>query len=483
MKKIIARDFELELFKKIISSSQAEFLAVYGRRRVGKTYVIREFFSEKSIFCEVTGLQGAPMSRQLAEFATAVSNVFFNHASIGIPDNWHAAFDLILKTVSSWHRKEPFVLFLDELPWLSTLHSDCLSALDHYWNKFFSRMPHFKLIICGSAASWILDKVINAKGGLHNRLTQTLLLKPFDLNQTAAYLKYLGIRWSEKQILAIYMAVGGIPFYLNQLEKKESVVQNMNRLCFTEGGFLQTEFSKLFTSLFDMAIENMRFVRAIAAQRNGIERAVLLEKLKLSSGGNASARLGELEAAGFIKSYRPYGKTVRNTFYRVVDEYVLFYLHWIEGPLSSGHPFALGYWDNKQKSPDFLAWSGLAFENICLKHVEKIRNQLGLTRIGCSYSSWSYTPAKKSLESGAQIDLLIDRDDGVITLCEIKYCDRAYVLDKSTAKNLLNKIEVFKSVTHTHKQVEMVLVSTFGVKPGVWVDEVLVKDLDATALF
>ncbi len=483
MKKIIARDLELELFKKIISSSQAEFLAVYGRRRVGKTYIIREFFAERSTFCEVTGLKGEPMSRQLSEFATAISGVFFNHASIGTPDNWHAAFELLLKTVSSWNRKEPFILFLDELPWLSTLHSDCLSALDHYWNKFFSRMPHFKLIICGSAASWILDKVINAKGGLHNRLTQTLLLKPFDLSQTAAYLKYLGIRWSEKQILAIYMAIGGIPFYLDQLEKKESVVQNINRLCFTEGGFLQTEFSKLFSSLFDMAIENMRFVRAIAAHRNGIERAVLLEKLKLPSGGNASARLGELEAAGFIKSYRPYGKTVRNTFYRVVDEYVLFYFHWIEGPLSSGHPFALGYWDTKQKAPDFLAWSGLAFENICLKHVEKIRNQLGLSRIGCAYSSWSYTPAKKSLESGAQIDLLIDRDDGVITLCEIKYCDRVYGLDKSTAKNLLNKIEVFKSVTHTHKQVEMVLVSTFGVKPGVWVDEVLVKNMAASALF
>ncbi len=483
MKKIIARSQELEIFKKILTSSKAEFLVVYGRRRVGKTYIIREFFSEKSLFCEVVGLKGEPMSRQLSEFSSAVSSVFFNHASIGVPENWHAAFDLILKTVSSWNKKEPFVLFLDELPWLATLHSDCLSALDHYWNKFFSRMPHFKLIICGSAASWILDKVINAKGGLHNRLTQTLLLKPFDLGQTTEYLKYLGIRWSEKQILSLYMTLGGVPFYLDQLDKTVSLVQNINNLCFTEGGFLQTEFSKLFTSLFDMALENMRFVRAIAAQRNGIERSALLEKLKLPSGGNASARLAELEAAGFIKSYRPYGKTIRNTFYRVVDEYVLFYLRWIEGPLSSGHPFAMGYWDTKQKSPDFLSWSGLAFENICMKHIEKIRHQLGLDRIGCQYASWSYVPAKKSQESGAQVDLLIDRDDGVITLCELKFCDKKYVLDKTTAKNLLNKIEVFKSITKTSKHVEMVLISTFGLKPGVWVSEVLTKDLDATVLF
>jgi len=483
MKKIISRELELDLFKKIISSDKAEFLAVYGRRRVGKTYIIREFFSEKSLFCEVTGVKGEPMSRQLSEFASAVSGVFFNHVSIGTPNNWHEAFDLILKTVSSWNRKEPFVLFLDELPWLSTLHSDCLSALDHYWNKFFSRIPHFKLVVCGSAASWMLDKIINAKGGLHNRLTQTLLLKPFDLSQTVEYLKYLGMRWSEKQVLALYMVMGGVPFYLDQLNKKESLVQNINRLCFSEAGFLQIEFPKLFASLFDMAIENMRFVRAIAAQRNGIERALLLEKLKLPSGGNATARLAELEAAGFIKSYRPYGKTVRNMFYRVIDEYVLFYLRWIEGPLSSGHPFAMGYWDTKQKSPDFLAWSGLAFENICLKHVEKIRDQLGLKRIGCQYSSWSYTPAKKSTESGAQIDLLIDRDDEVITLCEIKYSSQKYVLDKTTAKNLLKKVEVFKSLTKTTKQVEMVLISTFGLKPGVWVDEVLAKDIDASALF
>jgi len=387
-----------------------------------------------------------------------------------------------VKDEDQW-KKKPFVLFLDELPWLVTDRSDCLSALDYYWNKYFSRMSHFKLIICGSAASWMLDKIINAKGGLHNRLTQTLLLKPFDLSQTADYLKYLGIRWSQKQILSLYMVMGGIPYYLDQLNSTDSLVQNINRLCFIEGGLFQLEFSKLFHSLFDMAEENLCLVRTIANQNKGLSRSALLEKLNLSSGGSLSARLNELESAGFINAYRPFGKTVRDTFYRVVDEYVLFYLHWIEGPLNSGHPFAAGYWETKQNTPDFHNWSGFAFENICIKHVEKIRQKLGLDRIGCLYSSWSYSPPKGSDKTGAQIDLLIDRDDGVISLCEVKYCNKAYVLDKTTAKNLHNKVDVFTELTRTKKQVEIVAVTTLGVKPGLWVDEVIQKEVQASDLF
>lgn len=485
MKKIIARNQELKFFKKVHTSKRAEFLAVYGRRRVGKTYLIREFFSEHSLFCEVTGQKGEPMSVQLEEFASALKSVL-RLTEIEKFQNWHAAFEKLLELLNlqKVSAKKPFVLFLDELPWLVTDRSDCLSALDHFWNKFLSRLPHFKLIICGSAASWMLDHVINAKGGLHNRVTQTLLLKPFDLTQTAEYLAYLGIRWTHKQVVALYMVMGGIPYYLDQLHPKESLVQNINRLCFTEGGFLQMEFRKLFASLFDMAEENLRFVRAIAMHKNGIERSVLLEKLKLPSGGNSTRRLGELEAAGFIRSYRPFGKSKRNTFFRVVDEYVLFYLHWIEEPLSSGHPFAAGYWETKQKSPVFLSWSGLAFENIGVKHVEKIRHVLGLDRIACQYSSWFYSPAKSNKdETGAQIDLLIDRDDGVITLCEMKYADGPFVLDKTVAKNLLNKIERFTQVTQTHKQVEMVMVTTFGVKPGVWVDEVLSQEIKMDCFF
>lgn len=485
-KKIYAREAELQNFDDRIKSGQAEFIVIYGRRRVGKTFLVREYCKQQSVYCEVMGVKDAPKQSQLEEFNKSLSETFYDGVEIAMPADWMGAFEKLLSCLQSNKQtksKRPFVLFLDELPWLATPKSGLLGAIDYYWNKHLSQIPNFKLIVCGSAASWMIDKIVDARGGLHNRLTYKMHLKPFDLAATKKYLLKNKIRWPQKKLLDLYMVTGGVPYYLDQISVKENLSQNINRLCFQDDGLLFDEFENLFRSLFDKAEENLSIVRAIANTKDGLSRKELIQKLKLSSGGNLKNRLRELEAAGFIRSYIPFGKIKREVYYRIIDEYSLFYLRWIEPQKKSGYPFSAGFWETKQHSPEFFNWAGNAFEMVSVKHVEQIRHKLGLSRIACRYSGWRVQSAKKSLQSGAQIDLLIDRDDGVISICEMKYSDSPYVLSKDTAKNILNKIDVFEERSKVHKTLECVFVTIKGVKKGLWTDDVVQAEVVLTDLF
>lgn len=480
---IYARDAEVKLLSERRGSGQAEFIAVYGRRRVGKTFLIREYFKGRSTYCEVMGVKDAPKSQQLEEFRNSLSHVFYGGEDLKPVKSWKAAFEKLLKCLETKELKEPFVLFLDELPWLATPKSGLLSAIDYYWNKHLSQIPNFKLVVCGSAASWMMDKIIDSKGGLHNRLTYKLHLKPFDLAETKAYLAKHQVRWPDKKILDLYMVTGGIPYYLDQINANENLAQNINRLCFKDDGLLFDEFEKLFRSLFDQANDNLNIARAIANVKDGLSRNDLIKKLKLSSGGNLKKRLAELEAAGFIRSYIPFGKVKRETYYRMVDEYSLFYIHWIEAQKNSGYGFAAGFWQTKQHSPAFYSWAGNAFEMVAIKHVEQIRYKLGLSRIACRYSGWRLLTENKSNKIGAQIDLLIDRDDGVISVCDMKYADSPYVLDKAMAKNMSHKIDCFQEATKTDKMIECVFITIKGVKAGLWADDLVDAEVQLTDLF
>lgn len=470
---LIARKREVELCKNILAEKKAQFIALYGRHRVGKTFLVLELFSEGTEFFELTGVKDGGMKTQLEVFKSQFTRQMLEGFPIATPKNWMEALELLTIKIEKMKNKKKIVIFFDELPWLATKRSGLLQAIDHYWNTRWSRFSNLVFIACGSAASWMLDNLVNAKGGLHNRITRSILLKPFTLKETKLFLESQNIKLSNKHILDIYMVTGGVPFYLESIRKTLSVTQNINDMCFKEGGLLKDEFLRLFSSLFSQAETNEKIIRAIALHQGGISRDNLIKSIGTTSGGNLKNRLTELEAAGFIKSYKPYGKKRRDTFYRVIDEYSLFYLRWIEPFQQSGHEFTQSHWHDINNTSAWKSWAGYSFENVCLKHTDEIRKALGLENVGCVLGSWRYLPAKGKQESGAQIDLLFDRDDEAITLCEIKYSNNKFAVDKTLAKNLMNKEDVFKTITKTQKQIFIAIITSCGMKRSLWSDEII----------
>ncbi len=472
--KIFGREKEIKVLDKIWASNEAEFLAIYGRRRVGKTHLIREYFSgKKCIFFEMTGQKDGSLKDQLENFSKIISKTFFDDLPLRPPSSWKEGFELLTQEIEKLSKSKNIVIFFDELPWLAKKKSGMLQALDYYWNRFWTRRFKLILVVCGSAASWMLDHLINAKGGLHNRLTKAILLRPYSLRGAKQFLERRKIKLNSKQLLDLYMTFGGIPYYLKQVEKGKSALQIINKVCFQKEGLLYDEFDRLFHSLFDKAEDCLVIIRAIAKSQYGISREEIIECTNISSGGTLNKRLRELEAAGFIQSYVPYGRKRKDHYFRVIDEYCFFYLRWIEPFKKKGIEGGKEYWQTKGKTQAALIWAGYAFENVCLKHIDQIRSALDLRAVSCEIGNWRFIPKKGKNESGAQIDLLFDREDGVITLCEIKYTDKPFILDKTHAKEVMNKIEVFENYCSLKKQLSFALITTLGIKPTAWSEELI----------
>lgn len=488
-KTIVGREEELQILKDIWQSKDAEFLAVYGRRRIGKTFLIREYFSHKGIFLETSGVKKLKTSKQLENFARSLSKVFFGGIPIQTPVSWSAAFELLTQKLKEIPKTKKLIIFLDELPWLASRKSDLLSTLDHYWNQYWSRIPNLILIVCGSAASWMLEHVVNAKGGLYNRITKKMLLKAFSLKETEEFLKkHRKINLSRKQITDLYLAIGGVPYYLKEIKKGHSTSQIIDSLCFQENGILFSEFKNLFRSLFDQAEVNMQIIREIAKAGNLISRDELIKATKLSSGGTLNKRLEELEASCFISCFVPLGKKSRDRFYRVIDEYTLFYLKWLDPLFRLGTFFGEdGYWQKTWNTPERMTWAGYAFESICFKHIKQITKALRI-KSHAKIGSWRYAPSKKSKGQGAQIDLLFDRSDNCITLCEIKYCDKPFTIDKSYATTLNQKVDVFEKNypsrrNRTTKQIFLTLVAASGTKKNMYSEDLIDNEVCLEDLF
>ena len=481
---ILGREKEIEILDDVWNSKEAEFVTIYGRRRVGKTYLVRQFFSEKGLYLEASGAKDKPLRTQLENFIKSLSKTFFGGIPLANPTSWDAAFDLLTKELEKHPKSEKITIFLDELPWMSTKRSGLLQSLDYYWNMHWSKLPQVMLIVCGSAASWMLEKLIYAKGGLHKRITRKILLEPYTLKETQQFLQNRGIQLNQKQILDIYMAIGGIPFYLKGVKKGFSAAQNIDSLCFEKNGLLYDEFKNLFKSLFEQSEINLTIVREIVKHGNQMTREKLIEAIGIHSGGSLNKRLSELEAAGFIQSFLPYGKTKRDHYYRVIDEFSLFHIRWIEPFLASKMiRDEQGYWQNLVKTPAVSSWAGYAFETICLKHIGQIKKAVGLTKVASKTGNWQFIPKKGSDEEGVQIDLLFDREDGVITLCEIKYSENPFVIDKSYAKKLMQKSDTFEKKTKTSKQIFLVFITTNGLKPSIWSDELVQQEATLKDLF
>lgn len=475
---IVGRKAEQEELSHALESDRPELIAVYGRRRVGKTYLIRTFF-ERELCFELTGTRDVPQARQLKRFAEALQSATgFQHR---VPRDWAEAFQELTRYLEDQLRGSGRkVVFFDELPWLAARRSGFLPAFEHFWNAWGSRQHNLIVTICGSAASWMIVKVLHQKGGLHNRVTRSLPLHPFHLHEIETFLRTRGIQLDRKQIIELAMVVGGIPYYLDYVRRGRSAAQNIDAMFFAPNAPLSDEFEKLFAALFEHHERHVKVIRALARKRSGLTRQEIIKASRLPSGGNMTTILMELEASGFLCRTEPFGRATRDSLYRLVDELTLFHLQWIEGKRDRAD--GDGQWMRTRGTPAWQAWAGYAFESLCLKHVAQIKKALGIAGVQTGRSSWRYRAAETN-GRGAQIDLVIDRSDGVINLCEMKFSEGEFVIDKKYAGELRNKQDTFRRVTRTRKATFLTLVTTHGVKANSMKSELVQNEMTADELF
>ncbi|MEM6698424.1 MAG: ATP-binding protein [Bacteroidota bacterium] len=474
MKKIfVGRKQEIAVLQKALQSNESEMISVIGRRRIGKTFLVKNVYKENIVF-ELTGTRNAPLKEQLQNFLFSLQLANGQNTILGKPpSNWMEAFFMLINYLNALPKNKKHVIFLDELPWLSTHRSGFLRGLSFFWNSWAVNQ-NIVLVICGSAASWMIQKVVNDKGGLHNRITRRIHLRPFTLSETEEYLQGRKIKLNRYHLIQLYMSMGGIPHYLKEIEKGKSAAQSIEDICFSGTGLLRDEFANLYRALFDHADNHIAVVRALAKRKMGMSRTQLIKAEKLPNGGSMTKVLDELQQSGFIEYYLPFGKKSKDKVYRLTDEYSLFYLQFIESNKNEKGEV----WKKLSQTQDYKIWCGYAFENICLKHIAAIKRALG---IGGVYAS-SSTFYKKGIgkEKGTQIDLLLDRNDGIINIFEIKFYNKEFTISKSYVKALKNKLDVFEETTHTRKQIFLTLITTFGLKSNEHslglVDQVLTLD-------
>ena len=358
---------------------------------------------------------------------------------------------------------------------MATKNSRLLQQLDYFWNQYWSKDKRNKLIICGSSASWIINKIVHDTGGLHNRLTSEMMLEPLTLSETKKLLKVKGLTVNHQQVTTLYIVTGGIPYYLSQVDKNLSIVQNIEALSFKRKGLLVEEFDKLYASLFEDHALYIAMIRTIASHPYGIGQSELFYEIDPSLKGKAGlSKLDALIKSNFIVGFKSIGNSKKGVYYKVIDEYTLFYLAWIE-PIKENltlRSLRQGYWEKQQSTGKWYAWAGCAFEVICYKHVAQISKALKLSPTAIPHT-WRYRPRKASNGKGAQIDLLFDRDDDAITICEIKYTKKTFIIDNEYAEKLKRKVEVFKAVTKTKKQIFITLISANGVKKNKYANELI----------
>lgn len=474
---LIGRRPEQNVLRKVVQSEEAELVAVYGRRRVGKTFLVREFFRDRICF-ELTGVHDAPLAEQLQNFATALGQALHTGIRPATPSSWQEAFGQLIAFLSTLNTGRKWVVFVDELPWLASSRSRFLAALDHFWNSWASRQRHLIVIICGSAASWMIHKVIQHRGGLHNRVTRRIRLEPFTLGEALQYLQSRGVDLGHRQTLELYLALGGIPHYLKQAEPGRSAAQAIDDLCFSTTGALRDEFRQLYASLFEHSERHVKVIRALNKKRRGLTRNEILRAAGMPTGGGTTTLLEELVQSGFVLQTLPFGKSKKQSLYRLADEYSLFYLNWIEGHRSSGPEV----WLKRQVSPAWKAWSGYAFENVCLRHAWQLKCALGIAGVETTESAWSHR-ASGDCPAGAQIDLVIDRRDECINLCEMKYSQSEFVIDNRYAEDLRRKRDVFREVTKTRKTLFLTLVTPYGVRDNEYRRELVAHCIESNSLF
>ncbi|MFK7832007.1 MAG: ATP-binding protein [Winogradskyella sp.] len=469
---MVGREKERQIMHNLLQSKEAELLALIGRRRIGKTYLIRETYKAHLQF-EITGIQDAHLNQQLQNFSTQLTDYSKSPIPLQTPSSWPDAFTQLKIYLEQLPSSKKTVLFFDELPWLASQRSGFLQAFAHFWNNWASKQPII-IVICGSAASWMIDHVVNHKGGLHNRITKLIKLQQFSLKETEAYLISRAIKLSRYQITQIYMVMGGIPHYLKGIQSGLSAAQNIDNMCFQNHGLLKNEFSNLYAALFKNADNHIHIVTCLAKKWKGLSRQDILKLSQLKDGGTFSKLLEELETSGFITSYLPFENKKKDTLYRLSDAYSLFYLKFIKGKRHTS-------WMALSQSQAWKSWTGYAFESLCLQHDNELKKALGISGIYSETSS--YLKKADDESSGFQIDMLIDRSDQVISVCEMKFYASEFTITKSYAQTLRQKLTGFKEATKTKKQLFLVMVSTYGITDNMHKIDLVSNDISLNDLF
>lgn len=457
---IIGRREEARLLNQYISSGRAEFIAIYGRRRVGKTFLIRQHFRNRFAF-DMTGIIEGKKTEQMAAFHHSLKQYGYSGKK---PATWlDAFFALRVVLEQSVGQGKPCVVFIDELPCLDTPKSGFVHALGHFWNSWAAWQADIKLIVCGSATSWMVRNVIDNHGGLHDRVTHEMALKPFTLGEAEEYFRAFGFPWSRLGVLHAYMAVGGVPYYLSLFRPEESPSQGIDRLFFADNGELQKEYRRLFASLFKNPEPYLAVIRLLASKPSGMTREEISKRLGVSNNGHLGDVLTDLVYCDFLRVSRIREKTVKanSAIYALVDFYTLFY-HSFVGKASMN----TAYWTRQQGTPVVNTWLGLAYERVCMAHIPQIKRALGIGSVVTEAYSWR----SKDAEHPAQVDLLIERADKMINLCEVKYSETEYSLSQEEYMNISRRVENFRAAVQTRYGIVPTLITTFGLSRGMYAD-------------
>lgn len=453
MEKIIGREIEQKILNDCLNSNQPEFLVVYGRRRIGKTYLIKNYFDDKFSFY-ATGVFGKKNRQQLQSFYISLQN--YGDQESTCPKTWFEAFSRLQKILrSDAVRRDSYsnkrIIFIDELPWMSAVNSDFKAALDLFWNGWASTQKDIVFIACGSATSWILNNLLYDKGGFAHRITRRIHLGQMNLKECEEFLKYKGIDIPRHQIVEFYMFFGGVPYYYSLIDKRISLAQNVNELFFSENGALKNEFIFLFSTLFKHPERHIKIIKALSVSKNGLTKNELSENASDVTGGSLDRTIQELIECDFIRKYNGFAKKSKGAVYQIIDPMLLFYLKYVEKEGKKD-------WMSFVGSNKYNSWCGDAFEVVCLLHVNQIKQLLGISGIQTEECSWR----SKKKEDGVQIDLLIDRNDKVVTICEMKYYAGKFNLNNKYSENLENKRHVFLEETKTKKATNIVMITSYG---------------------
>ena len=461
---MVGRKKEIKMLRDAAESKHSEFVAIYGRRRVGKTFLVRETFNSNFTF-QHSGVANSGTKIQLERFRRSL--IESGHAKCPVLKTWFQAFDQ-LKTVIVESNVGKKILFIDEMPWMDKPNANFIPALENFWNAWASARKDVLLVVCGSATSWMLNKVIHGRGGLHNRVTVRIPLHPFCLSECEELALSMGLEATRYQLVQYYMALGGVPYYWNYLQSGLSVAQNMDALFFAGGDRLEGEFAELFASLFAKDAPYVRIVEALCSRRMGLVREEIAKATGLSNSGTLTRYLSELEQCGFVRKYRMGGRRVRDAIYQLVDNFSLFHFRFVHEN-RDGDPL---FWSSSADKPLLLSWQGLSFELVCLEHVEQIKRALQIGGVHSLNYAWRCEHPQDAAERGAQIDLVIDRDDGVVNLCEMKFSEKEYGITADDDASMRNKRVAFKRETKSRKAVHFTYVTTFGLARNRYAGEV-----------
>ena len=458
MSEIIARSNEIELLNRKYNSDKSEFVIVYGRRRIGKTFLVNNVFAGRFTFTYVGARKQSP-KKQLQCFADQLKQ-YSGSAYAPVLANWDEAFTALRTLIEARPKEERKVVFFDEMPWIDTPRSSFVSALEYFWNAWAAQRNDILFIACGSATSWMVKNLVKNKGGLHNRITEQIYLRPFRLGECEEYLHANGCMWGRYTILQCYMTMGGVPYYMSLLDPTQSLAQNIDRLFFAKNASMRDEFDELFRALFVHSETYIAVMKALSRKKEGLVRAEIMEETNLS-GGQLTKVLENLERCDFIEVYSRYKSSVRNSLYRISDPYTLFYFKFLAGHNSKDEH----WWTNNMQSHSVEAWQGFSYETICRCHLDQIKRKLGISGISTNTSSWRMLGDEK--HKGVQIDLLIDRADRVINVCEMKFSETPYAISKEYETKLREKMAIFRFETKTRKSLAMTMVTTYGVIQGI----------------